>query len=142
MTNLREIKGMSNFKKTIIALFILLLGIPLALFGYTWIKLNSIHVDSKYDSTIEKVDGITNILLTGIDARPGEQASRTDAMMILTIDKNNNEYIHHWDCCKNDLKKETSIYMFFSTIAANIDKKTVLNIKIENHDIFNIGFFK
>ena len=81
---------MSNFKKAIIALFILLLGIPLALFGYTWIKLNSIHVDSKYDSTIEKVDGITNILLTGIDARPGEQASRTDAMMILTIDKNNN----------------------------------------------------
>ena len=64
---------MSNFKKAIIALFILLLGIPLALFGYTWIKLNSIHVDSKYDSTIEKVDGITNILLTGIDARPGEQ---------------------------------------------------------------------
>ena len=83
---------MSNFKKAIIALFILLLGIPLALFGYTWIKLNSIHVDSKYDSTIEKVDGITNILLTGIDARPGEQASRTDAMMILTIDKNNNKH--------------------------------------------------
>ena len=78
---------MSNYKKIIITLFVLLLGIPLALFGYTWMKLNSIHVDSKYNSSIEEIDGITNILLTGIDARPGETASRTDAMMILTIDK-------------------------------------------------------
>ena len=54
---------------------------------YTWMRLNYIHVDSKYNSSIEEIDGITNILLTGIDARPGETASRTDAMMILTIDK-------------------------------------------------------
>ena len=40
---------MSNYKKIIMTLFVLLLGIPLALFGYTWMKLNSIHVDSKYD---------------------------------------------------------------------------------------------
>ena len=65
---------MSNFKKTIIALFILLLGIPLALFGYTWIKLNSIHVDSKYDSTIEKVDGI--YLDLGVSSYQLDTASR------------------------------------------------------------------
>ena len=81
---------MSKFKKIIITLLCLLVFIPLFVFGYTYYKLNSIHEDSDYVSKLDEVEGITNILLTGTDARPGETASRTDSMMILTIDNNNN----------------------------------------------------
>lgn len=40
---------------------------------------------------IETIEGIRNILLVGVDARPGETKSRSDTMMILTIDGNANE---------------------------------------------------
>lgn len=36
-----------------------------------------------------EVDGITNILLLSTDARPGEKVSRSDSMMLLTIDNIN-----------------------------------------------------
>ena len=38
-----------------------------------------------------KIKGIRNILLVGVDARPGEKKSRSDTMLILTIDGNSNE---------------------------------------------------
>ena len=85
----RREKEMSKFKKIIITLLCFLIAIPLFVFGYTYYKLNSIqHENTNYTSKIDEVEGITNILLTGIDARPGETASRTDSMMILTIDTN------------------------------------------------------
>lgn len=40
---------------------------------------------------IETIDGIRNILLVGVDARPGETKSRSDTMVILTLDGNKNE---------------------------------------------------
>lgn len=80
---------MSKFKKIMLILLCILITIPLFVFGYTYFKLNSIHKDSDYVSKIDEVKGITNILLTGTDARPGETASRTDSMMILTIDNVN-----------------------------------------------------
>ncbi len=40
---------------------------------------------------IETVKGIRNILLVGVDARPGETRSRSDTMIIVTLDGNNNE---------------------------------------------------
>ena len=82
---------MSRFKKVIIVLLFILVAIPATLFGYTYYKLNSIERDeSDYTSKIEEVKGVTNVLLTGTDARYGEEASRTDAMIILTIDDNHN----------------------------------------------------
>lgn len=77
---------MSKFKKILIGVLCVLVTVPIFVFGYTYIKLNSIHEESTYESKIDEVEGITNILLTGTDARPGEVASRTDSMMILTID--------------------------------------------------------
>ena len=41
--------------------------------------------------TIRTVKGIRNILLVGVDARPGETRSRSDTMIIVTLDGNNNE---------------------------------------------------
>ena len=80
---------MSKFKKIIITLLCFLIAIPLFVFGYIYYKLNSIHEDSDYVSKVDEVEGITNILLAGTDAREGDTASRTDSMMILTIDNNN-----------------------------------------------------
>ncbi len=40
---------------------------------------------------IETIDGIRNILLVGLDARPGETRSRSDTMIIVTLDGNTNE---------------------------------------------------
>lgn len=40
---------------------------------------------------IETIDGVRNILLVGVDARPGETRSRSDTMVILTVDGNRNE---------------------------------------------------
>ena len=84
-------RNTSKFKKVLIVLLFILVAVPATLFGYTYYKLNSIERDeSNYISKIEEVKGITNILLTGTDARPGQTASRTDSMIILTIDSINN----------------------------------------------------
>lgn len=80
---------MSKLKKILIVLLCMLIAVPLFVFGYTYNKLNSIHEDTSYESKIDEVKGITNILLTGTDARAGDVASRTDSMMILTIDNKN-----------------------------------------------------
>lgn len=39
---------------------------------------------------MDSVEGVRNILLVGVDARPGETKSRSDTIIILTIDGNNN----------------------------------------------------
>lgn len=85
---------MSKLKKLVIVLAVLVLAFPAAAFGYVYMKLNSIH-DSSVDSGIlgrndhKSENGITNVLLIGTDGRPGEKSSRSDAMMILTIDGKN-----------------------------------------------------
>lgn len=44
-------------------------------------------------SELKKKDGVKNILFVGVDARPGEndENSRSDTMMLITIDENNNQ---------------------------------------------------
>lgn len=84
---------MSKLKKLVIFLIVLVIAIPASAFGYIYFKLNSMH-DNSSDSTLssseyQNVKGITNILLIGTDARPGEKNSRSDAMMILTVDNVN-----------------------------------------------------
>lgn len=82
---------MSNLKKFVIALLLLVVLIPAGAFGYLYFKLNSIH-DNTADSKIlnktnhKEESGITNILLVGIDARNIHEKSRSDSMMILTVD--------------------------------------------------------
>lgn len=81
---------MSWLKKFVIILAILVVMIPVAFAGIIYSKLKTMQVngdfsilannDYKYDNSI------TNILLIGSDARPGETVSRSDSMMILTVD--------------------------------------------------------
>ena len=82
---------MSKLKKLVIFLAILVITLPIATFGLVYYKLESIHdtnsnIDALDNISYQGKDGITNILLIGTDGRPGETNSRSDAMMILTVD--------------------------------------------------------
>lgn len=85
---------MSKLKKFVIALLVLVILIPAGAFGYLYFKLNTMYdssTDSKAlnDTKYKEVNGITNILLVGTDGRTLEESSRSDSMMILTIDNKN-----------------------------------------------------
>ncbi|WP_250674628.1 LCP family protein [Paraclostridium ghonii] len=82
---------MSNLKKFVIALLILVIMVPATAFGYAYFKLNSMYDSSADAKMLGKTNykaekGVTNILLVGTDGRTLEEASRSDSMMILTID--------------------------------------------------------
>ena len=87
-------KSNKGLKRFVIFLAILVIALPACAFGYVYFKLNSIY-DSSADQDIlgntnhKSEKGITNILLAGTDGRPGEKNSRSDAMMILTVDNKN-----------------------------------------------------
>ena len=87
-------KSNKGLKIFVIFLAILVIALPACAFGYVYFKLNSIY-DSSADQDIlgntnhKSEKGITNILLAGTDGRPGEKNSRSDAMMILTVDNKN-----------------------------------------------------
>lgn len=74
---------MSRIKKIVIALVLILLLLPIALFGFLYYKINNID-------NSEQIEGITNILLLGTDGRENESAYRSDCMMIVTIDNTHN----------------------------------------------------
>lgn len=91
MARRKEKKENSGLKKLVILLAILVIAFPASAFGYIYFKLNAMH-DATADENIlnetnfQSEKGITNILLAGTDGRPGEKNSRSDAMMILTVD--------------------------------------------------------
>ena len=94
MARKKEKSENSGLKKLVIFLAILVIAIPASAFGYFYFKLNSIHDSEADESILNNTDyksekGITNILLVGTDARPGEKSSRSDSMMILTVDTKN-----------------------------------------------------
>jgi len=84
---------MSALKKLVITLLILTVIMPAAGFGYIYYKLGTIQVtDQDLSGVINETDyneskGITNVLLVGVDARNLNEQSRSDSMMILTMDK-------------------------------------------------------
>ncbi|MCC0688668.1 MULTISPECIES: LCP family protein [unclassified Clostridioides] len=85
---------MSGLKKFVIFLALLVIAFPISIYGYVFTKLKTIQDDSINTEALSSNDykneeNITNILLLGTDARPGEEVSRSDAMMILTIDNKN-----------------------------------------------------
>lgn len=81
---------MSALRKFVIFLAVLVVTIPVAFAGVMYGKLKSVHVEQTNDTLTKnnfKYDNqIVNILLIGTDARPGEDVSRSDSMMILTVD--------------------------------------------------------
>lgn len=88
---------MSTFKKIVIGLVVFIVAVPMVAFGYFYFKLNSIYDSSAAKDVKEKVekaddkDGITNILLAGVDGNNLDKGNRSDSMMVLTIDEKNND---------------------------------------------------
>ena len=86
---------MSKLKKLVIFLLVLVVAIPAAAYGYVYFKLNKMHDSSADNELLNSTDyksekGITNILLAGIDSRSkNENGTRSDSMMILTVDNKN-----------------------------------------------------
>lgn len=85
---------MSKLKRLVLLLFILVITIPIIGLGMTSFFLSDLHDTNINTETLDDLshshkEGISNILIMGSDARPGEKTSRTDSMMILTIDKIN-----------------------------------------------------
>ncbi|MEX6586735.1 LCP family protein [Paraclostridium bifermentans] len=86
---------MKKSTKIIIGIFIAIAIVILGSFGYVYAKLNGIYVkdsDSKVKATSKEehegklVDGITNILLVGIDGTNIDKGNRSDSVMLATID--------------------------------------------------------
>lgn len=101
---IRNKRKISTGKKIALGISIFFLAIFLTAGGYYLHIYKSIYVsDHKNpygkdmdfsdldiaEPLYEEQEGITNILLIGIDAREAEEASRSDSMIILTIDSNN-----------------------------------------------------
>lgn len=88
---------MSTLKKVVIGLIVFIIAVPLVAFGYFYFKLNSMYdKDTAKDikqkiQKVEEKDGVTNILLAGVDGNNLEKGNRSDSMMILTIDDKNND---------------------------------------------------
>ncbi|MBC2575958.1 LCP family protein [Peptostreptococcus canis] len=84
---------MSALRKFVIFLAILVVTIPLVFAGVIYSKLKMMHVSGDFDilstNKYKYDNSITNILMIGSDARPGEEISRSDSMMILTVDGKN-----------------------------------------------------
>ncbi|WP_290062347.1 LCP family protein [Paraclostridium bifermentans] len=84
---------MSILKKFFIFIIIILILLPVSIFGYIHSKINKVYDPSSSIKSLKETNyaskkGITNILLVGTDARNTEEKSRSDAMMILTVDNN------------------------------------------------------
>jgi len=81
---------LSALRKFVIFLAVLVVAIPITFAGVVYSKLKSMQIDGNFDmlaSNKYKYDNeIINILLVGSDGRPGEEVSRSDSMMILTVD--------------------------------------------------------
>lgn len=90
----RKKKSWSTTKKVVLSLvMVLVILIGTVLGFYKHIK-NKIYVKkepsiSNNDSEFKEVEGITNVLLIGVDARDLDEPCRSDSMIIATLDNNN-----------------------------------------------------
>lgn len=144
---------MSNLKKFVITLLVLVILIPASVFGYLYFKLNSIYDKSADLDLLKKTDykqekGITNILLVGTDGTNLSEASRSDSMMILTIDNKNKSlkltslardtYV---DIPGHGMQKLTHAYAYggINLLAETIEKNFELDI--QNYVVVNFYSF-
>lgn len=81
---------MSKLKKFVIFLLIMVLVIPAAFAGVIYSKLKTMQANGDFsilnNNKYQNDSDIINVLLIGSDARPGDTSSRSDSMMILTVD--------------------------------------------------------
>lgn len=92
---MKNIKNIKEFNVILISIAII---IPLLGIWYLYFQLNSMYdkeeakeISTTQESEKNKKNGITNILLVGVDGNNIEKGNRSDSMMILTIDEKNQD---------------------------------------------------
>ena len=85
---------MKKLKIALISMLCIITTLIIVSFGYVYFKLNSVYVpndntNNKENIELEKINGVKNILLIGVDGNNLEKGNRSDSMMILTVDGKN-----------------------------------------------------
>lgn len=82
----------------ILIVFAIILGTAIGYYSYVkskiYTKPNKIEVktiENEDDVKYKEVEGITNVLLVGTDARDLKESARADSIIIATLDNNNKE---------------------------------------------------
>ena len=150
----RKKKNWSTTKKVVLSLvMVLVILIGTVLGFYKHIK-NKIYVKkepsiSNNDSEFKEVEGITNVLLIGVDARDLDESCRSDSMIISTID-NNNKKVKLTSLFRDTLvdipghgeAKLNSAYMLGGPELLLETVKETYNISIDKYIIINFWGFE
>ena len=150
----RKKKNWSTTKKVVLSLvMVLVILIGTVLGFYKHIK-NKIYVKkepsiSNNDSEFKEVEGITNVLLIGVDARDLDEPCRSDSMIIATID-NNNKKVKLTSLFRDTLvdipghgeAKLNSAYMLGGPELLLETVKETYNVSIDKYIIINFWGFE
>ena len=150
----RKKKSWSTTKKVVLSLvMVLVILIGTVLGFYKHIK-NKIYVKkepsiSNNDSEFKEVEGITNVLLIGVDARDLDEPCRSDSMIIATLD-NNNKKVKLTSLFRDTLvdipghgeAKLNSAYMLGGPELLMKTVKETYNVNIDKYIIINFWGFE
>lgn len=89
----KKVKKWSNKNIFLVSLLVILIVAMGTVFGFYKHVKNKIYIEKKptvsSDTEYTEVKGITNVLLIGVDSRDLDEQSRSDSMIIATLDSNN-----------------------------------------------------
>lgn len=151
---------MSKIKKTILLIITIIFVLSMSTFLYAWHRYSSMYVDSNEDKhrlehinknpdKYKKVDGITNILLVGSDAKRDDEVAHSDAINILTIDSTNDK-VMITSILRDALVEieghgQEKITHAYAYGGINLLRKTIednFDIRLENYATINFDGFK
>ncbi|MFU0824679.1 LCP family protein [Clostridium sp.] len=150
----RGIKKDIKVKKIILTFIICIVVIFLSLGGYLYLsfRYNS-YINDRYgqgnEGNYKEVDGITNILLLGSDARTLDEQARADAILILSID-NIHKNLKLVSIMRDSYVKipghgEQKINHAYSIGGVELLTQTIeenFNIRLDNYSIINFNGFQ
>lgn len=150
----RKKKSWSTTKKVVLSLVMVLVILIGSVLGFYKHIKNKIYVKkepsiSNNDSEFKEVEGITNVLLIGVDARDLDEPCRSDSMIIATLD-NNNKKVKLTSLFRDTLvdipghgeAKLNSAYMLGGPELLMKTVKETYNVSIDKYIIINFWGFE
>lgn len=150
----RKKKSWSTTKKVVLSLVMVLVILIGSVLGFYKHIKNKIYVKkepsiSNNDSEFKEVEGITNVLLIGVDARDLDEPCRSDSMIIATLD-NNNKKVKLTSLFRDTLvdipghgeAKLNSAYMLGGPELLMKTVKETYNVNIDKYIIINFWGFE
>ena len=147
-------KKWSTTKKVVLSLLAVLVILVGTVLGFYKHIKNKIYVKkepsiSNNDSEFKEVEGITNVLLIGVDARDLDEPCRSDSMIIATLD-NNNKKVKLTSLFRDTLvdipghgeAKLNSAYMLGGPELLMKTVKETYNVNIDKYIIINFWGFE